>query len=61
MAFFSGITGRLFLINLITAVAYAFILPVMSLYLINGLHASPIFITFYSLGLVPDHYAVVPG
>lgn len=50
MAFFSGFTGRLFLINLITAVAYAFILPVMSLYLINGLHASPIFITFYSLG-----------
>jgi len=50
MAFFSGITGRLFLINLMTAISYAFILPVMSLFLINGLHASPIFITFYSLG-----------
>ncbi|UGS47758.1 sugar efflux transporter [Kosakonia cowanii] len=50
MAFFSGITGRLFLINVMTAISYAFILPVMSLFLINGLHASPIFITFYSLG-----------
>ncbi|MDU7841044.1 MAG: sugar efflux transporter [Pantoea sp.] len=50
MAFFSGITGRLFLINLMTAISYAFILPVMSLFLINGLHASPIFITFYSVG-----------
>ncbi len=50
MPFFSGITGRLFLINVMTAISYAFILPVMSLFLINGLHASPIFITFYSLG-----------
>ena len=50
MAFFSGVTGRLFLINVMTAISYAFILPVMSLFLINGLHASPIFITFYSLG-----------
>lgn len=50
MAFFSGITWRLFLINVMTAISYAFILPVMSLFLINGLHASPIFITFYSLG-----------
>lgn len=50
MAFFSGITGRLFLINVMTAISYAFVLPVMSLFLINGLHASPIFITFYSLG-----------
>lgn len=50
MAFFSGITGRLFLINVMTAISYAFILPVMSLFLINGLDASPIFITFYSLG-----------
>jgi len=33
-----------------TAISYAFVLPVMSLFLINGLHASPIFITFYSLG-----------
>ena len=43
-------TGRLFLINVMTAISYAFILPVMSLFLINGLQASPIFITFYSLG-----------
>ncbi|POU01991.1 MFS transporter [Escherichia sp. ESNIH1] len=50
MGFFSGNTGRLFLVNVMTAVSYAFILPVMSLFLINGLHASPIFITFYSLG-----------
>ncbi|MGY5955933.1 sugar efflux transporter [Kosakonia sp. BK9b] len=50
MAFFSGIAGRLFLINVMTAISYAFVLPVMSLFLINGLHASPIFITFYSLG-----------
>ncbi len=50
MALFSGTTGRLFLINVMTAISYAFILPVMSLFLINGLHASPIFITFYSLG-----------
>ncbi len=52
MGFFSGNTGRLFLVNVMTAVSYAFILPVMSLFLINGLHASPIFITFYSLALL---------
>lgn len=51
MLFSPGITKRLFIINIMTAISYAFILPVMSLFLINGLHASPIFITFYSLGV----------
>lgn len=50
MTLLAGKTGRLFIINLLTGVSYAFILPVMSLYLINGLHAEPLFITFYSLG-----------
>lgn len=50
MNLLSGVTGRLFLINVMTAISYAFILPVMSLFLINGLHSTPIFITFYSLG-----------
>lgn len=50
MTFLAGKTGRLFIINLLTAVSYAFILPVMSLYLINGLHAKPLFISFYGLG-----------
>lgn len=50
MDLFTGTTGRLFLINVMTALSYAFILPVMSLFLISGLHASPVFITFYSLG-----------
>ncbi|WRH21082.1 MFS transporter [Pantoea sp. JZ29] len=50
MAFFCGSTWRLFLINITVAVSYTFILPVMSIFLINGLHASPVFLTFYSLG-----------
>lgn len=41
MTLLAGKTGRLFIINLLTGVSYAFILPVMSLYLINGLHAEP--------------------
>ncbi len=45
----SGVSGKLFIINSLTATAYAFILPVMSVYLVNGIGASPDFIAYYSV------------
>ena len=39
----------LFIINSLTATAYAFILPIMSIYLINGIQASPDFIAYYGV------------
>ncbi len=50
MFFLKGTAGRLFVINGLTALAYAFILPVMSTFLVEGLKAQPTFITLYSIG-----------
>ncbi|MFS1492267.1 hypothetical protein [Vibrio splendidus] len=44
-----GVSGKLFIINSLTATAYAFILPIMSIYLIDGIGASPSFIAYYSV------------
>lgn len=44
-----GISGKLFIINSLTATAYAFILPIMSVYLVSGIGASPSFIAYYSV------------
>lgn len=48
--FLKGTAGRLFIINGLTALSYAFILPVMSTFLVEGLHSQPTFITLYSIG-----------
>ncbi|HBV38513.1 MAG TPA: MFS transporter [Erwinia sp.] len=48
--FLKGTAGRLFIINGLTALSYAFILPVMSTFLVEGLKAQPTFITLYSIG-----------
>ncbi|WP_446471317.1 MFS transporter [Xenorhabdus stockiae] len=48
--FLSGTAGRLFIINGLTALAYAFILPIMSTFLVEGLNEQPAFITLYSIG-----------
>ncbi|MGF1741923.1 sugar efflux transporter [Vibrio profundum] len=44
-----GTKEILFIINSLTATAYAFILPIMSIYLINGIQANPDFIAYYSV------------
>ena len=44
-----GIAGKLFIINSLTSIAYAFILPIMSVYLVDGLGASPSFIASYNI------------
>ncbi|AVH29241.1 sugar efflux transporter [Vibrio diabolicus] len=44
-----GVSGKLFIINSLTATAYAFILPIMSVYLVSGIGASPSFIAYYSV------------
>lgn len=48
--FLKGTAGRLFIINGLTALSYAFMLPVMSTFLVEGLKAQPSFITLYSIG-----------
>ncbi|CAE1147824.1 sugar efflux transporter [Serratia rhizosphaerae] len=48
--FLSSTAGSLFIINGLTALSYAFILPIMSTFLVEGLKSQPTFITFYSIG-----------
>lgn len=45
---FSGQNGVLFAINSVTALAFAFILPVMSLFLITELNAPPAYLGIYT-------------
>ncbi|KPY32494.1 MFS transporter [Pseudomonas savastanoi pv. retacarpa] len=47
---FESLTKNLFLINGLTALAYAFILPVMSTFLVDHLNAPPVYIAIYSVG-----------
>ncbi|EDP58801.1 sugar efflux transporter [Vibrio sp. AND4] len=45
----SGVSGKLFVVNSLTATAYAFILPIMSVFLVGDIGASPSFIAYYSV------------
>ncbi|MDC0609746.1 sugar efflux transporter [Vibrio sp.] len=49
-AFFKGESGLYFGINGLTALAFSFIIPVMSLFLIEELHIEPGYIGFYTVG-----------
>ncbi|MCG7490562.1 sugar efflux transporter [Vibrio sp. Of14-4] len=49
--FIEGISGNLFIINSLNAFSYAFILPVMSVYLVDGIGASLSFIAYYSVSV----------
>jgi SET family sugar efflux transporter-like MFS transporter len=46
---FRGDTLKLFIINTITAIAYSFVLPVMSLFLIEKLQTPPAFIGIFTI------------
>lgn len=48
-ALFQGDTLKLFSINTITAIAYAFVLPIMSLFLITQLNTPPAYIGFFTV------------
>jgi MFS transporter, SET family, sugar efflux transporter len=48
----SGLPGKLFAVNSIIAAAYAFILPIMNIYLIDGLKAAPSFIAVYNISYI---------
>lgn len=41
----------LFIINIMTAISYAFILPIMTVYLVEGLNTPPLLIGLYTVGV----------
>lgn len=49
-SFFKGESGLYFTVNGLTALAFSFIIPVMSLFLIEELHIEPGYIGFYTVG-----------
>nr|WP_275440756.1 sugar efflux transporter [Vibrio sp. Of7-15] len=49
MDFFRSDAGSYFIINGLTALAFSFILPIMSLFLVEGLGVEPIYIGLYTI------------
>jgi SET family sugar efflux transporter-like MFS transporter len=49
LAIFSRGTRELFFINVLTAIAYSFVLPIMSMFLVQHLKTDPIYIGFFTV------------